>query len=125
MVNSPAGRKTQAMIAKLLLSKGFGDGNAKVVAALENIAAGKPASARLLTGDECQRLALAFRLKWIFIHLGFWNIAGWVWIGSQAALGIVPSWIILVLQLNWKKRQLLRSMGYTDAEARQRVSTFQ
>jgi hypothetical protein len=121
MINGPRGRKIQSMLASQFLAKGLFEGNREMIAHLENVAEGRPIPVRLLTGDECQERAIAFRRKWALLHLVFWIIIGFAWLGTKAALGIFLSLIILAVQVDWKKRQLLREMGLTKTEVNKRV----
>jgi hypothetical protein len=118
--SGPEAQKYQAMVAKLLLSKDSG-GNPEMTAHLENVVTGRPIPAHWLTGDECERQALAFRRKWALLHVGFWFLLGIARIGWLAALGLMFSAVVLVVQLQWKKRQLLSAMGLPRAEVNRRV----
>jgi hypothetical protein len=121
MLSQPGAHKLQALAAKFALAQGFGTTSGEMTAHLENVAAGRPIPKRWLTGDECQKLGTAFRLKWALLHLAFWLFVGFLWIGLLAVLGAMFSIFILGIQLQWKKRQLLHAMGIPQAEVNRRV----
>ena len=75
----------------------------------------------ILTPDECYDRVLIFRLKWFLIHLVVWIVLGSTRLGPFAFLGMFGSILILSVQVTWKKRQLLRSMGLSEQEINARL----